>query len=50
MKLRHALPALAPLAFAAAMAALLSGGYRPAKDERVGVVLCGANTGAVSFT
>jgi len=35
---------------AAAMAALLSGGYRPAAGERVGVVLCGANTGAVSFT
>lgn len=35
---------------AAAMAALLSGGYQPAAGERVGVVLCGANTGAVSFT
>ncbi len=31
---------------AAAMAALLSGAYRPAPDERVGVVLCGANTDA----
>lgn len=29
---------------AAALAALTSGGYRPARDERVGVILCGANT------
>ena len=29
---------------AAAYAALLAGVYRPAPDERVGVVLCGANT------
>ena len=28
---------------AAAFAALASGAYRPAKDERVGVLLCGAN-------
>ena len=28
---------------AAALAALLSGAYRPAKDERVGVLVCGAN-------
>lgn len=28
---------------AASLAALLSGGYRPAADERVGVLLCGAN-------
>jgi threonine dehydratase len=34
---------------AAAFAALLSGRYRPARDERVGVVLCGGNTSAVSF-
>jgi threonine dehydratase len=34
---------------AAAFAALLSGVYRPAPDERVGVVLCGANTDAVKF-
>jgi threonine dehydratase len=34
---------------AAAMAALISGGYRPEPDERVGVVLCGANTSAVDF-
>ena len=32
---------------AAALAALLSGRYRPAKDERVAVLLCGANTTAV---
>jgi threonine dehydratase len=29
---------------AAAFAALLTGAYRPEKDERVGVVICGANT------
>ena len=34
---------------AAAFAALLAGGYRPAPGERVGVVLCGGNTTAVSF-
>jgi threonine dehydratase len=34
---------------AAAFAALLSGGYRPSPGERVGVVLCGGNTTAVSF-
>lgn len=34
---------------ATALAALLSGQYRPAAGERVGVVVCGANTTAVSF-
>ncbi len=34
---------------AAALAALLSGAYQPAAGERVGVLLCGANTEAVSF-
>ena len=34
---------------AAALAALLAGVYRPAPGERVGVLLCGANTGAVNF-
>jgi threonine dehydratase len=34
---------------AAAFAALLSGRYRPEADERVGVILCGGNTGAVDF-
>jgi threonine dehydratase len=34
---------------AAALAALLSGRYRPAKNERVAVLLCGANTTAVKF-
>lgn len=34
---------------AAALAALLSGAYTPAPDERVGVLLCGANTTAVNF-
>lgn len=33
----------------AAFAALLSGAYEPASGERVGIVLCGANTDAVSF-
>jgi len=34
---------------AAAMAALLSSAYVPAPGEKVGVVLCGANTTAVKF-
>jgi threonine dehydratase len=34
---------------AAAFAALLSGRYRPAANERVAVVICGANTTAVNF-
>ncbi|MCA0433776.1 MAG: threonine/serine dehydratase [Proteobacteria bacterium] len=34
---------------ATALAALLSGRYRPAPGERVAVLLCGANTSAVSF-
>ena len=34
---------------ATAFAALLSGVYRPAAGERVGVVLCGSNTDAVKF-
>ena len=34
---------------AAAMAALLSDRYRPKKDERVAILLCGANTTAVQF-
>lgn len=34
---------------AAAMAALLSGRYVPAPGEKVGVLLCGANTTAVKF-
>lgn len=34
---------------AAALGALLSGKYRPARDERVAVLLCGANTTAVDF-
>ena len=35
---------------AAAFAALLSGAYRPEKDERVGVVVCGANTAMDAFS
>jgi threonine dehydratase len=34
---------------ATALAGLLSGAYRAEPGERVGVLLCGANTGAVSF-
>jgi threonine dehydratase len=34
---------------AAALAALTSAGYRAAPGERIGVVLCGANTSAVDF-
>ena len=34
---------------AAALAALLEGGYRPARDERVGVLISGGNTTAVNF-
>ena len=32
---------------ATALAALLSGAYRPAPDERVAVLVCGANTGSL---
>lgn len=35
---------------AAALSALLSGTYRPAPGERVGVVVCGGNTTAVDFS
>jgi threonine dehydratase len=35
---------------AAALAALLSGNYVPAEDERVTVLVCGANTTAVNFS
>ncbi len=35
---------------AAAMAALLSGRYRPGPGERVAVLICGANTTAVDFS
>jgi len=34
---------------AAAFAALLSGAYRPEPGERIGVMVCGANTTAVDF-
>ncbi|MEM9220960.1 MAG: threonine/serine dehydratase [Pseudomonadota bacterium] len=34
---------------AAAFAALLSGAYKPAPDERVGVLLCGANVDPAKF-
>jgi threonine dehydratase len=35
---------------AAALAAVLSGGYQPSAGERVGVLVCGGNTTAVDFT
>ena len=34
---------------AAAYGALLSGAYTPERGERVGVLVCGANTDAVTF-
>lgn len=34
---------------AAALAALLSGSYRPAQGERVGIIMCGANTDLHTF-
>ena len=34
---------------AAAFAALLSSAYTPAKNERIGILLCGGNTAAVKF-
>jgi threonine dehydratase len=34
---------------AAAVAAVLAGGYRPARGERVAVVICGGNTTPVDF-
>jgi threonine dehydratase len=35
---------------AAAFAALLSRAYRKRPGERIGVILCGANSGAVDFS
>jgi len=35
---------------AAALAALLTGSYQPQPGERVGVLVCGANTSAVNFS
>ena len=34
---------------AAAFAALLSGKYAPAPDERIAILICGGNTTAVKF-
>jgi threonine dehydratase len=48
-RLWEALRIVAEPGGAAALAALLSGRYRPAAGERVAVLLCGANTGAVDF-
>jgi threonine dehydratase len=35
---------------ATALAALLSGSYKPAKNERVGIIVCGANTPLATFS
>ena len=48
-KLWDALRVVAEPGGAAAFAALLSGGYRPRDGERVGVLVCGGNSTAVSF-
>jgi threonine dehydratase len=48
-RLWSALRILAEPGGAAALAALTSGGYRPAPGERIAVVLCGANTTAIDF-
>lgn len=48
-KLWEGLRVVAEPGGAAAFAALLSGAYVPQPGERVGVLLCGANTGAVKF-
>jgi threonine dehydratase len=48
-RLWSALRIIAEPGGAAALAALTSGGYRPAPGERIAVVLCGANTTAVDF-
>lgn len=48
-KLWDALRAVTEPGGAAAFAPLFSGRYQPAPDERIGVLLCGANTTAVKF-
>ncbi len=48
-ELWRALRVVAEPGGAAAFAALLAGGYRASPGERIGVVLCGGNTTAVSF-
>jgi threonine dehydratase len=48
-KLWHALRVVAEPGGAAAFAALLSGAYQPRAGERVGVLVCGGNSTAVSF-
>jgi threonine dehydratase len=49
-KIWRALRIVAEPGGAAAFAALVSGAYRPAKGERVGVLVCGGNTSAVDFS
>jgi threonine dehydratase len=48
-KLWEAVRVVAEAGGAAAFAALLSGRYKTSPGERVGVVVCGGNTEAVSF-
>jgi threonine dehydratase len=48
-RLWDALRVVAEPGGAAAYAAILSGAYRPAQGERVGVLVCGGNTTAVDF-
>ena len=48
-RLWHVLRIAAEPGGATAFAALLSGRYRPERNERLGVVICGGNTTAVSF-
>jgi threonine dehydratase len=45
----RALEAGRPVDAEAGVAALLEGGYAPAADERIAVVISGANTTAVAF-
>jgi threonine dehydratase len=45
----HRLRLVAEAGGAAAYAALLSGRYRPGKNEKVGILVCGGNTTAVDF-
>ena len=48
-ELWRALSIVAEPGGAAAYAALISGAYRPQKDERVGVLVCGANADLAAF-
>ena len=50
MSLWDHLPIVVEPGGAAALAAVLFEKYRPRPNERIGVVLCGANTTAVEFS